>query len=55
MLKSFQDFLKKLKENFNSPIPHLKNKNLSSTNNAMENLLRTIFPDKLKKLFKIVK
>jgi hypothetical protein len=34
---------------------HLKNKDLSSTNNAMENLLRTIFPDKIEKLFKTVK
>jgi hypothetical protein len=55
MPESFQGFLKKLKENFNSHMTHLKNKDLSSTNNSMKNLLRTIFPDKLKKLFKTVK
>jgi len=55
MPESFQDFLKKLKGNFNSHMAHLENKKLSSTNNTMENLFRIIFPDKLKKLFKTVK
>ncbi|MDR2829908.1 MAG: hypothetical protein LBB45_02550 [Methanobrevibacter sp.] len=49
MAESFQEFLKKLKYNFDSYMPHLENKKLSTTNNAMENLLRTIFPRQIKK------
>jgi hypothetical protein len=55
MSDSFHEFLKKLKENFNSYMAHLKNKKLSSTNNAIEKFFGVIFHDKLKKLFKTVK
>jgi hypothetical protein len=52
MPQAFQKFLKKLKNNFNSYMGHLKNKKLASTNNAIENFFKVVFPDKLKKLFK---
>ncbi|MDR2624617.1 MAG: hypothetical protein LBC39_08680 [Methanobrevibacter sp.] len=55
MSDSFHEFLRKLKENFNSYMAHLKNKKLSSTNNAMENFFGIVFPDNLKKSFKTVK
>jgi hypothetical protein len=50
MSEPFQELLKKLKDNFDSYMVHLENKTYHQHNNAMENLLRTIFPDKLKKI-----
>ena len=50
--EEFQKFLTKMKPVFREFMGHLRDKNLESTNNVMENFFGVNFPKKLKHLFK---
>ena len=50
--EEFQKLLKNMKPVFREFMGHLKDKNLASTNNAMENFFGVVMPKKLKYIFK---
>jgi len=52
--EEFQKFLESMEPVFREFMGHLKDKNLASTNNAMENFFGVNFPRRLKYLFKTV-